>query len=434
MDWVIYGISAGDSFRRRAWLRFYAAMQRLMGVNAYRILVHQLAAENSRGHNQRSSEQRKVWAPRENMRNRIGVTQQPIERGQRQHHDGKNGMAPGGDEAANSCYQEQIDQADAAGNPATKCANAGQPQPGTCPELIVSDKVSDVGANHADQGRDRKVNQSRMNGVAADRHLAQYRFTNHECPLIGSECHARVRSRRWVRLTVLSSAFIPIFLSGCSGPFSALDAAGSSARIAQWLWWAMVLYATVVFLVVVSLWLYAIRRPHEDINSEQTKKFGRRLIIAGGVILPIVSTGLLLIFGIPAGHRMLPLAPEEGEVFHVHVTGHQWWWEVHYPDSNISLVDVVHIPAGVAVDVHLRSADVVHSFWVPRLAGKLDMIPGHTNVLRIQADEPGTYRGQCAEFCGTAHAHMKFVVHAHAPEDFDRWWRQAQEEQHAYEH
>src|SRR5690625_4094723 len=86
-------------------------------------------------------------------------------------------MAPGGDEAANSCYQEQIDQADAAGNPATKCANAGQPEPGTCPELIVSDKVSDVGANHADQGRDRKVNQSRMNGVAADRHLAQYRFT-----------------------------------------------------------------------------------------------------------------------------------------------------------------------------------------------------------------------------------------------------------------
>src|SRR5690625_7629127 len=82
----------------------------------------------------------------------------------------------------------------------------------------------------------------------------------------------------------------------------------------------------------------SIRLPHEYINSEQTKKFVRRLIIAGGVILPIVSTGLLLIFGIPAGHRMLPLAPEEGEVFHVHVTGHQWWWEVHYPDSNISLV------------------------------------------------------------------------------------------------
>src|SRR5690625_2362165 len=107
MDWVIYGIAALESCRRRVWLRFYAAMQRLMGVNAYRILVHQLAAENSRGHNQRSSEQRKVWAPRENMRNRIGVTQQPIERGQRQHHDGKNGMAPGGDEAANSCRSEE---------------------------------------------------------------------------------------------------------------------------------------------------------------------------------------------------------------------------------------------------------------------------------------------------------------------------------------
>lgn len=196
----------------------------------------------------------------------------------------------------------------------------------------------------------------------------------------------------------------------------------------------MVLYAGVVLLAVVALWVYAIRRPQGDANSARTKKFNRRCIIGGGVALPIFSTMLLLAFGIPAGHRMLPLPPDEGEAFRVEVTGHQWWWEVRYPDSSLILVDVVHIPAGVPVDVHLRSADVIHSFWVPRLAGKLDMIPGHTNVLRLQADEPGTYRGQCAEFCGRAHAHMQFVVHAHAPEEFDLWWRQAHEEQHAYEH
>src|SRR5690625_7695661 len=117
---------------------FYAAMQRLMGVNAHRILVHQLAAEKSRGHNQRSSEQRKVRAPRENIRSRIGVAQQPIERGQRQYHDGKNGMAPGGYEAASSRYQEQINQTDAAGNPATKCADTGQPQPSAITDLTES--------------------------------------------------------------------------------------------------------------------------------------------------------------------------------------------------------------------------------------------------------------------------------------------------------
>lgn len=196
----------------------------------------------------------------------------------------------------------------------------------------------------------------------------------------------------------------------------------------------MVIYSAVVFIVVVALWLHAIRRPADDTRSARTKRFSRRCIIAGGIVLPLFSTTLLLIFGIPAGHRMLPLPAEDGEVFHVEVTGHQWWWEVRYPDSPVTLVDVVHIPAGVPVDVHLRSADVIHSFWVPRLAGKLDMIPGHTNVLRVQADEPGTYRGQCAEFCGRAHAHMKFVVHAHAPEDFEVWWQQAHEELHAYEH
>jgi cytochrome c oxidase subunit II len=190
----------------------------------------------------------------------------------------------------------------------------------------------------------------------------------------------------------------------------------------------MAIYAGVVLVVVVALWVHAIHRHHDDVDNERIKQIHRRWIVSGGVALPLFSITLLLMFGIPAGHQMLPLPPEEGEAFRVEVTGHQWWWDVRYPDSLIALVNEVHIPAGVPVDVYLHSADVIHSFWVPRLGGKTDMIPGHTNVLRLQADEPGTYRGQCAEFCGRDHAHMKFVVHAHAEQDFDAWWRDAHEE------
>jgi cytochrome c oxidase subunit II len=122
------------------------------------------------------------------------------------------------------------------------------------------------------------------------------------------------------------------------------------------------------------------------------------------------------------GHSLLPLPPADGQqVIRIDVTGRQWQWEIHYPGTGLHLVDELHIPAGLPVDVHLHSADVIHSFWVPRLAHKLDAIPGHVNVLRLVADEPGSYRGQCAEFCGLGHAHMDFVVHAHAPEDFYRW-------------
>ena len=122
---------------------------------------------------------------------------------------------------------------------------------------------------------------------------------------------------------------------------------------------------------------------------------------------------------------MLPLPDGEGKTLRINVTGHQWWWQVHYPDSGIQLRDELHIPVGVPVDLHLTSADVVHSFWVPRLGGKLDMIPGRTNVLRLQADRADTYRGMCAEFCGLEHAHMRFTVTAHDPGEFKTWLTEA---------
>lgn len=184
----------------------------------------------------------------------------------------------------------------------------------------------------------------------------------------------------------------------------------------------MAIVATVVLAGVVALWLYAIRRdpdPDEDEDRQATDQ--KRWILGGGIALPTGAIIILLIFGIPAGHRMAPLFAGDQEVLRIDVTAHQWWWEVEYPTLGLRFENELHIPAGVPVEVRLRATDVVHAFWVPRLGGKLDAIPGHTNVLKLEADEAGLYHGQCAEFCGLQHARMHFTVAAYAPSDFDNW-------------
>lgn len=183
----------------------------------------------------------------------------------------------------------------------------------------------------------------------------------------------------------------------------------------------MLAFAVLVQLAVTGAWLGGMFGTQNTGTEQQHQRIRQRWIIGGGLLLPGVAIIALLAVGIPIGHNMLPLPLAEGKVLRIDVTGHQWWWQVSYPDSGIQLRDELHIPVGVPVDLHLTSADVVHSFWVPRLAGKLDMIPGRTNVLRLQADAADTYRGMCAEFCGLNHAHMKFTVTAHDPDDFAAW-------------
>jgi len=223
------------------------------------------------------------------------------------------------------------------------------------------------------------------------------------------------------RLALLGFLIIIPLLSACGGPYSTLDPAGPSAESAARLWWGMFTFASLVLLIVVVLWLHAMRRDPGNASERDARRIQNRWIIGGGLVLPLTSIAVLLAFGIPAGHRMLPLPLDEGEAVRIDVTAHQWWWEVSYPGTDVTLRDEIHMPVGVPVDFHVRSADVIHSFWIPRLGGKLDMIPGRTGVLRLHADEPGIYRGLCAEFCGTGHAHMRFTVQAHSTEDFDAW-------------
>ena len=213
-------------------------------------------------------------------------------------------------------------------------------------------------------------------------------------------------------------------LSGCSGPFSTLDPKGPAAADVALLWWGMFAVATLVLLGVMALWLHAIKR-RPDKNSAVSESYG--WLWWGALALPLVCITVLLTVGIPVGQRMAAVA--DSNALQIEVTGYQWFWQVKYPDYTIELRDELHIPVNRPVYLNLRSADVIHSFWVPRLGVKLDLLPGRTNVLKLEASEPGVYRGQCAEYCGLGHAHMQFTVKAYDKEAFLQWLNAQQVEE-----
>ncbi|UTH34160.1 cytochrome c oxidase subunit II [Ectopseudomonas hydrolytica] len=192
------------------------------------------------------------------------------------------------------------------------------------------------------------------------------------------------------------------------------------AREVALLWWAMCAFATLVLVVVTALWLHAMRRQPREVDAARARQLTLRWLVGGGLLLPTLSIIVLLAFGIPIGHRMLPLPLDEPPL-RIEVVGHQWWWEVRYPESGVVTANQLHLPTGRPVDLDVSSADVIHSFWVPRLGGKIDMIPGRDNRIRLQADQPGVFRGQCSEFCGTQHSHMILDVQAHSEDDFQAW-------------
>nr|WP_245784134.1 cytochrome c oxidase subunit II [Halomonas korlensis] len=232
--------------------------------------------------------------------------------------------------------------------------------------------------------------------------------------------------RRRVKHALPALAATTLGLAGCSGDYSMLDPSGPAARDIAFVWWGMLTFFTLVFGVVVALWLAAFRRhEHRERSEGEVRRLSRRWIIGGGLLLPGVTILVLLVFGVPVGQRMLTLPLPGGEDPRViEVIGHQWWWEVRYPDTGdgeVVTANQLVMPVGEPVDFHVSAGDVIHAFWIPRLGGKIDMLPGRVNRIRLQADQPGVFGGQCAEFCGTQHAHMKLYVEAMPPADFDTW-------------
>ncbi len=161
----------------------------------------------------------------------------------------------------------------------------------------------------------------------------------------------------------------------------------------------------------------------EGVGGARSRWAGTRLVVVGGIWVPAVVLVALMGVTVWAGGEVR----REGSdgAIPVEVTGHQFWWDVRYPDHGVRTANEIHVPVGEEVVLELRSEDVIHSVWVPQVAGKIDLVPGRVNRMTIRVDEPGRYQGRCAEFCGLQHTRMRLELVAHEPADFARWARGA---------
>jgi cytochrome c oxidase subunit II len=211
-------------------------------------------------------------------------------------------------------------------------------------------------------------------------------------------------------------------LAGCGGQ-STLDPRSEPAREVATLWWWMLGAAGLVlggalFLLFLG-WLRR-SRPGLPVLGRDNKA-GTVLVIVFGFAIPLVTNVALFVVGNFVVAKATEPPPARTTAMTIQVVGHQWFWEVRYPGRTAVTANEIHIPAHTRVNVVATTDDVIHSFWVPQLNRKIDMIPGHRNRVLLIADKPGRYRGQCAEFCGPQHAHMAMYVYADTPARFRAW-------------
>lgn len=213
-----------------------------------------------------------------------------------------------------------------------------------------------------------------------------------------------------------------LWITGCSGVQSALDPAGKEAEHVAQLFWVMVGAGGLIWLGVASLLIYAPQRKRQPLPEH----IAGGLIFWCGAAIPSILLFLLLGYALWLMPGLRPLARvDDPPGLTVEVVGEQFWWQVAYhpagSDAPVVAANEIRMPIGERVEFRLKSNDVIHSFWIPALGGKMDMIPGRINRLSLLATKPGTYRGPCAEYCGTSHALMAFTAVAMEPEDFQQW-------------
>jgi cytochrome c oxidase subunit II len=222
----------------------------------------------------------------------------------------------------------------------------------------------------------------------------------------------------------------PLFLlmAGCRRAQSTLYSGGPAAHKIAVMQWAEVILFLVVTAIMWALivWAAAMRRGSLDEHAPIDEGGGQGWIVFGGMVIPfivltvlfVVGLKLLVSFPIHDGHG----ANAKPDIL---VIGHQWWWEVHYlsdhPYLEVTTANEIHIPVNQPVTIELETADVIHSFWVPALHGKVDLIPAHPNFIRIEASHAGSFAGQCAVYCGEQHSHMRLLVVAQPRSEYLAW-------------
>jgi len=246
-----------------------------------------------------------------------------------------------------------------------------------------------------------------------------------------------------------------VLLAGCAGPQNYMSTGGRAARELADLGWPVLLGFSLVTVVTWGLlfWVALRRRGSFDEHAPAEAGGGQRWILVGGVAIPVAVLSITFIatLGTLSTFPMAHAAMDEPDI---RIVGHQWWFDAEYlPGGSIcggdpsqlgshpaslpqgeqaSLIvhspTEVHIPVGVPVEIEVETHDVIHSFWVPKLHGKVDLVPGLKNRVRVQADAPGVYEGQCGEYCGVEHAQMRLQVIAQTPEDYVKWLNHQRED------
>lgn len=223
---------------------------------------------------------------------------------------------------------------------------------------------------------------------------------------------------------------VMLMLAGCQRKQAFLYTAGPGAASIAWLAWTVLITFCAITAIMWTLILWSVlrRRGSFDTHEPIDVGGGQGWIAIGGFAIPftilfvffILSLRGMAEFPMHENHAGQPVSPPD-----IRIIGHQWWWEVEYiggpMDQQFRTANEIHVPIGIPVDIALETADVIHSFWVPTLQGKVDMVPGYVNNLRLEATRQGTYRGQCAQYCGAQHANMAIIVIAQQPKDYEAW-------------
>ena len=235
---------------------------------------------------------------------------------------------------------------------------------------------------------------------------------------------------------MLRRLLLALFVTGtalaaaaCNGIQPVMAPGGPQARsIAHLGWFILITFCAVTAIMwVLIFWVAARRQGTLAEHAPYDAASDKRWVVIGGFLIPTLILGTIFVLTLntmkafPMGDHEMHAGPPM-----ITVTGHQWWWEIEYhigTDVSAHVVDAneLHMPAGQPIDIRLQTRDVIHSFWVPRLHGKVDLVPGYENRIRIQADQTGLYRGECGEYCGPQHAHMILLVDVQPRDEFEKW-------------
>lgn len=229
----------------------------------------------------------------------------------------------------------------------------------------------------------------------------------------------RFNPGRWIGVAALGVVTSAV-LSACDKSPSVLSPAGPSASKESGIAWMVFIICAVIFVGVTSVLLYSVFkfRARPDMPEPRQLHGNTKLEIAWTVAPTIV---LFIILAVTVSTMFALAQPKDPNTITVRAIGRQWWWEFQYNDGTVITADEMHVPLNTVVHIELYSDNVIHSFWVPQLTGKTDVIPGHNNTMWLEANKVGQYRGECTEFCGTQHAHMDFVVVAQSASDYQAW-------------